>query len=92
MDPADQMDRVYEGIVFWADAVIVASPIRGGSASSLYFKMIERMNCIQNQVTGRAHRGESTRSHRPRSGGQDRAGGQEGSQDGHRRARMTGKT
>jgi nitrite reductase/ring-hydroxylating ferredoxin subunit/multimeric flavodoxin WrbA len=51
MDSADQMERVYEGLVFWADAVIVASPIRWGSASSLYFKMIERMNCIQNQVT-----------------------------------------
>jgi multimeric flavodoxin WrbA/nitrite reductase/ring-hydroxylating ferredoxin subunit len=51
MDSADQMDRVYEGLVFWADAIIVASPIRWGSASSLYFKMIERMNCIQNQVT-----------------------------------------
>jgi multimeric flavodoxin WrbA len=51
MDPADQMERVYEGIVFWADAIIVASPIRWGSASSLYFKMIERMNCIQNQIT-----------------------------------------
>jgi multimeric flavodoxin WrbA len=51
MDPGDQMDRVYEGVVFWADALIVASPIRWGSASSLYFKMIERMNCIQNQVT-----------------------------------------
>jgi nitrite reductase/ring-hydroxylating ferredoxin subunit/multimeric flavodoxin WrbA len=51
MDSADQMDRVYEGVVFWADAIIVASPIRWGSASSLYFKMIERMNCIQNQVT-----------------------------------------
>ncbi len=51
MDPGDQMDRVYEGVVFWADAIIVATPIRWGSASSLYFKMIERMNCIQNQVT-----------------------------------------
>jgi nitrite reductase/ring-hydroxylating ferredoxin subunit/multimeric flavodoxin WrbA len=51
MDASDQMERVYEGIVFWADAVIVATPIRWGSASSLYFKMIERMNCIQNQIT-----------------------------------------
>ena len=51
MDPADRMEEVYEGIVFWADAIIVASPIRWGSASSLYFKMIERMNCIQNQIT-----------------------------------------
>ena len=51
MDSKDQMVEVYEGLVFWADAVILASPIRWGSASSLYFKLIERMNCIQNQVT-----------------------------------------
>ena len=30
---------------------LVATPIRWGAASSLYFKMIERMNCIQNQFT-----------------------------------------
>jgi multimeric flavodoxin WrbA/nitrite reductase/ring-hydroxylating ferredoxin subunit len=51
MDKHDQMDVVYEGIVFWCDAVIVATPIRWGNASSLYYKMIERMNCIQNQIT-----------------------------------------
>jgi len=51
MDPDDQMAEIYEALVFWADAVILASPIRWGSASSLYFKLIERMNCIQNQVT-----------------------------------------
>jgi multimeric flavodoxin WrbA/nitrite reductase/ring-hydroxylating ferredoxin subunit len=51
MDSKDQMAEVYEGLVFWADAVILSSPIRWGSASSLYFKLIERMNCIQNQVT-----------------------------------------
>lgn len=51
MDAEDQMVEVYEGVVFWADAVILATPIRWGSASSLYFKLIERMNCIQNQVT-----------------------------------------
>lgn len=51
MDPTDQMDAVYEGIVHWADAILVATPIRWGSASSLYFKMVERMNCVQNQVT-----------------------------------------
>jgi multimeric flavodoxin WrbA/nitrite reductase/ring-hydroxylating ferredoxin subunit len=51
MDPEDEMVQVYEALVFWCDAVIVASPIRWGSASSLYFKLIERMNCIQNQVT-----------------------------------------
>ena len=51
MDPGDQLDRVYDAFVHWADAVIVASPIRWGTASSLYFKMAERMNCVQNQIT-----------------------------------------
>jgi multimeric flavodoxin WrbA/nitrite reductase/ring-hydroxylating ferredoxin subunit len=51
MDKTDEMEQVYEALVFWCDAVIIASPIRWGSASSLYFKMIERMNCIQNQIT-----------------------------------------
>jgi multimeric flavodoxin WrbA/nitrite reductase/ring-hydroxylating ferredoxin subunit len=50
-DPKDQMERVYEALVFWADVVIIATPIRWGAASSLYFKMAERMNCIQNQIT-----------------------------------------
>jgi nitrite reductase/ring-hydroxylating ferredoxin subunit/multimeric flavodoxin WrbA len=51
MDPKDQMDQVYEGIVHWADVVLVATPIRWGAASSLYQKMVERMNCVQNQIT-----------------------------------------
>ncbi len=51
MDKTDEMVQVYEALVHWCDAVIISSPIRWGSASSLYFKMIERMNCIQNQVT-----------------------------------------
>jgi nitrite reductase/ring-hydroxylating ferredoxin subunit/multimeric flavodoxin WrbA len=51
MDPDDQLDAVYDALVHWADVCIVATPIRWGSASSLYFKMAERMNCIQNQVT-----------------------------------------
>jgi nitrite reductase/ring-hydroxylating ferredoxin subunit/multimeric flavodoxin WrbA len=51
MDPADQLDRVYEGVVHWGDVILVSTPIRWGSASSLYYKMVERMNCIQNQVT-----------------------------------------
>ena len=51
MDPKDQLDRVYEAIVHWADVILVSTPIRWGSASSLYYKMIERMNCIQNQIT-----------------------------------------
>jgi nitrite reductase/ring-hydroxylating ferredoxin subunit/multimeric flavodoxin WrbA len=51
MDPKDQMDRVYEGIVHWADVILIATPIRWGNAGSLYYRMIERMNCVQNQVT-----------------------------------------
>ena len=51
MDASDGLDRVYEAFVHWADAIIVASPIRWGTASSLYFKMAERMNCVQNQIT-----------------------------------------
>jgi len=51
MDAADQMDQVYEALVHWADVVIVASPIRWGAASSLYFKMAERLNCVQNAIT-----------------------------------------
>jgi nitrite reductase/ring-hydroxylating ferredoxin subunit/multimeric flavodoxin WrbA len=51
MDSNDQMDQVYEALVHWADAVIIASPIRWGAASSLYFKMVERLNCVQNAIT-----------------------------------------
>jgi multimeric flavodoxin WrbA len=51
MDKSDQMDRVYEAFVHWADVIVIATPIRWGAASSLYFRMVERMNCIQNQVT-----------------------------------------
>ncbi|MBK8479985.1 MAG: NAD(P)H-dependent oxidoreductase [Proteobacteria bacterium] len=51
MDPADQLDQVYEALVHWGDVFLVATPIRWGAPSSLYFKMVERMNCIQNQVT-----------------------------------------
>ncbi len=51
MDPNDQLDQVYEAFVHWADVVLVATPIRWGAASALYYKMVERMNCIQNQIT-----------------------------------------
>ena len=51
MDAEDELTEVYEALVHWADAVIVATPIRWGVASSLYFKMAERLNCIQNQIT-----------------------------------------
>ena len=51
MDEADEMAPVYEALVHWADVVLVATPIRWGQASSLYFRMAERLNCVQNQVT-----------------------------------------
>jgi len=51
MDPEDRLELVYEGMVHWADVFLVATPIRWGAASSLYYKMTERMNCIQNQET-----------------------------------------
>jgi multimeric flavodoxin WrbA/nitrite reductase/ring-hydroxylating ferredoxin subunit len=51
MDPGDEMTPVYEALVHWADVVIVATPIRWGNAGSLYYKMAERLNCVQNQVT-----------------------------------------
>ncbi len=53
MDESDQLDQVYEALVHWADAIIVATPIRWGAASSLYFKMAERLNCVQNAITTR---------------------------------------
>ena len=51
MDKSDEMEVVYEALVHWADVVLIATPIRWGAASSLYFKMAERLNCVQNQVT-----------------------------------------
>ena len=51
MDKTDQLDQVYEMAVHWADILLISTPIRWGAASSLYYKMVERMNCIQNQIT-----------------------------------------
>lgn len=50
-DPDDQLTPVYDGLVNWADVVLISTPIRWGNASSLYYKMAERLNCVQNQVT-----------------------------------------
>jgi multimeric flavodoxin WrbA len=50
-DPSDQLDQVYEGLVHWADVLLVATSIRWGAPSALYFKMAERLNCVQNQIT-----------------------------------------
>ncbi len=50
-DPEDQLTPVYEGLVQWADVLLLATPIRWGQASALYYRMAERLNCIQNQMT-----------------------------------------
>ncbi|PJA97660.1 MAG: (2Fe-2S)-binding protein [Ignavibacteriales bacterium CG_4_9_14_3_um_filter_34_10] len=50
-DPNDEMGKIYEAFVHWGDAFIISTPIRWGAPSSLYFKMVERMNSIQNQET-----------------------------------------
>lgn len=51
MDENDGMNEVYRKMILWADIVIMSTPIRWGNASSLYHKMIERLNCVQNQTT-----------------------------------------
>ncbi len=50
MDKEDKMIIIYEKVILWADVVIIATPIRWGNASSLYYQMIQRMNCVQNQI------------------------------------------
>jgi nitrite reductase/ring-hydroxylating ferredoxin subunit/multimeric flavodoxin WrbA len=51
MDPKDGMTEVYRETVLWADILLLATPIRWGNASSLYYKMAERFNTVQNQIT-----------------------------------------
>jgi nitrite reductase/ring-hydroxylating ferredoxin subunit/multimeric flavodoxin WrbA len=50
MDKNDEMIQIYERLILWADVVVIATPIRWGNCSSLYYKMIQRMNCVQNQI------------------------------------------
>lgn len=49
MDKDDQMIEIYQKVILWADVVVIATPIRWGNASSLYYQMVQRMNCVQNQ-------------------------------------------
>lgn len=51
MDNTDELTEVYEALVHWADVVLLAPPIRWGQAGSLYFRMAERLNFAQNQIT-----------------------------------------
>jgi nitrite reductase/ring-hydroxylating ferredoxin subunit/multimeric flavodoxin WrbA len=55
MDEKDQMIEIYDRLLIWADVVIVSTPIRWGSASSLYYQMVQRMNCVQNQIVAHAN-------------------------------------
>ena len=50
MEEDDQMIHIYENLILRADIVVIATPIRWGNCSSLYYKMIQRMNCVQNQI------------------------------------------
>jgi len=50
-NPEDGMTQVYRDMILWADIVWLATPIRWGQASSLYYKMAERLNTVQNQIT-----------------------------------------
>lgn len=50
MDEKDQMIEIYDRLLVWADVIVVSTPIRWGSASSLYYQMVQRMNCVQNQI------------------------------------------
>lgn len=51
MDKKDEMAVLYETFVHWADVILLTTPIRWGAASSLFFRMAERLNCVQNQIT-----------------------------------------
>jgi len=73
MDPHDQLDAVYEGLVHWADVLLVSTPIRWGAASSLYFKMVERRRqegvaAAHARVAGRGRRGRGGRLDAPPTG------------------------
>ncbi len=46
---ADPLTQIYNDLIDWADVVIIATPIRRWSASSLYYKLVERLNCVENQ-------------------------------------------
>lgn len=45
----DPLTSLYYDLVDRCDIVLLATPIRWGSPSSLYFKLVERLNCIENQ-------------------------------------------
>ena len=46
---ADPLTQIYDDLIDRADVIIIATPIRWWNASSLYYKLVERLNCIENQ-------------------------------------------
>ena len=78
MDPADQLDQVYEAIVHWADVILVSTPIRWGARQLALFQDGRAMNCIQNQVTIAQPRADAQQGrgvHHHRRAGQHAGGG-----------------
>lgn len=50
MHESDGMNEVYRKMILWSDIVIISTPIRWRNTSSLYYKKIECLNCVQNQT------------------------------------------
>ena len=50
-DDDDHLNVIYYGLVDWADVVVVGTPIRYGQPSALYYKLVERLTCVHNQLT-----------------------------------------
>ena len=46
---ADPLTQIYNDLIDRADVIIITTPIRWWNASSLYYKLVERLNCIENQ-------------------------------------------
>jgi multimeric flavodoxin WrbA len=46
----DQMKKIYDAII-GADIVILATPVRWNNCSSIMQKLIERLNCVENQYS-----------------------------------------
>lgn len=45
----DDLWPLYEALVYWSDILLITTPLRWGNPASLYFKFVERLNCIENQ-------------------------------------------
>ena len=52
-DEKGQMIEIYRQIILWANVILISTPIKWGSASSLHYKMVQRINSFQKQITAR---------------------------------------